>query len=122
MRTAIPNLIRRVILQRTHCDNSPHNPAIGCKEYICPLWKCNNGMFDESGKEIDHIIEVKFGGTNELKNLQVSISTDIQQVEIKSFGGFCKRLIFILFLLKTNLLNFVFVKLQYLNIKIKNKC
>ena len=71
MRTAIPNLIRRVILQRTHCDNSPHNPAIGCKEYICPLWKCNNGMFDESGKEIDHIIEVKFGGTNELKNLQV---------------------------------------------------
>jgi 5-methylcytosine-specific restriction endonuclease McrA len=27
-------------------------------------------MFDESGMQIDHIIEVKHGGTNEITNLQ----------------------------------------------------
>jgi 5-methylcytosine-specific restriction endonuclease McrA len=63
--------MRKVLLSRERCDNSPHNPAIGCKGYICPLWKCNGGLFDESGKEIDHITEVSLGGNNELSNLQV---------------------------------------------------
>jgi len=48
------------------------NPAIGCKGYLCPLWSGpQQGRFDESGKEIDHIVEVKHSGTNELSNLQV---------------------------------------------------
>ena len=63
--------IRKELLERVHCANHPQFPATGCKDYICPLWKCNNGLFDESGKEIDHIIEVTQGGTNDLDNLQV---------------------------------------------------
>ena len=58
-------------MTRNQCDNKPDSPGIGCKGYSCPLWKCNNGLFDESGREIDHIIEVKHGGTNELTNLQL---------------------------------------------------
>ena len=63
--------IRNELLNRMVCANHPQFPAPGCKDYICPMWKCNGGLFDESGKEIDHIIEVIQNGTNELSNLQV---------------------------------------------------
>ena len=69
-RKAIPVSIRRVLLQRPQCANVPGNHAPGCKGYTCPMWKSNNGFFDESGKQIDHIIEVKHDGTNDLHNLQ----------------------------------------------------
>jgi len=70
-RKIIPLATRTELLSRLSCANRPESPAIGCKGYSCPLWKCGNGFFDESGKEIDHIIEVKHGGTNEISNLQV---------------------------------------------------
>jgi hypothetical protein len=35
------------------------------------MWKSNGGYFDESGFQIDHIVEVKHGGGNELVNLQM---------------------------------------------------
>ena len=63
--------IRNELLNRMVCANHPQFSAPGCKDYICPMWKCNGGLFDESGKEIDHIIEVTQNGTNELSNLQV---------------------------------------------------
>ena len=62
---------RRQILLKNQCANSPLVPAPGCIGYQCPMWKSNYGYFDESGKEIDHIIEVTHGGTNDLSNLQV---------------------------------------------------
>ena len=71
MRVTIPSVVKKEVLTRNKCDNKPDNPAVGCKGYECPLWKCNDGLFDESGKEIDQIIEVKHGGTNELTNLQL---------------------------------------------------
>ena len=61
---------RKEVLAKTHCANHPYNFAPGCKGYICPLWKSGSGEFDESGKQIDHIVEVKHGGTNDLSNLQ----------------------------------------------------
>ena len=70
-RKSFSAVIRKELLNRTVCANHPQFPAPGCKDYICPLWKCNGGLFDESGKEIDHIIEVTLGGTNDLSNLQV---------------------------------------------------
>ena len=62
--------IRNQVLLRNQCANHPGNPAPGCKNYICPMWRTNNGYFDESGKQIDHIVEVTHGGTNDLSNLQ----------------------------------------------------
>ena len=63
--------VRKQLLQSNQCANAPHAPATGCIYYICPMWKTNGGYFDESGFEIDHILEVTHGGTNELSNLQV---------------------------------------------------
>jgi 5-methylcytosine-specific restriction endonuclease McrA len=62
---------RKILLERPQCANSPFLQAPGCKGFQCPMWKINNGYFDESGKQIDHIVEIKHGGTNELSNLQV---------------------------------------------------
>jgi 5-methylcytosine-specific restriction endonuclease McrA len=70
-RKTISVSIRKQLLQSNQCANNPQNPATGCVNYICPMWKSNDGYFDESGFEIDHIVEVTHGGTNELSNLQV---------------------------------------------------
>jgi 5-methylcytosine-specific restriction endonuclease McrA len=70
-RKAIPTVVRDELSSRKQCANNPSNQAIGCKGYTCPLWKSDGGYFDESGFQIDHIIEVTHGGTNEISNLQV---------------------------------------------------
>lgn len=38
--------------------------------YVCPQWRNYNGSFDISGYQIDHIIELRYGGTNDRSNLQ----------------------------------------------------
>ena len=63
--------VRNELLLRKTCANVPGNFAPGCKGYICPMWKCNGGYFDEAGCQIDHIIEVTHGGNSNIKNLQV---------------------------------------------------
>jgi 5-methylcytosine-specific restriction endonuclease McrA len=70
-RKSISASVRKELLTRKMCANSPLVPAPGCIGYVCPLWKMNYGYFDESGFEIDHIVEVTHGGTNELSNLQM---------------------------------------------------
>ena len=62
---------RNILLSQQFCANSPTNPAPGCRGYLCPLWNGPRlGEFDESGSELDHIIEVTCGGTNDITNLQ----------------------------------------------------
>jgi len=70
-RKTIPAHVRNELMARVQCANSPEKAAVGCKDYSCPLWKTNFGYFDESGFQIDHIVEVAHGGTNEISNLQV---------------------------------------------------
>ena len=70
-RAAIPERVLRELRGRTHCANHPLRFAPGCRDYICPLWRSGSGAFDESGRQIDHIVEVTKGGTNDLSNLQV---------------------------------------------------
>jgi 5-methylcytosine-specific restriction endonuclease McrA len=70
-RKSIPAKTKIQLLSRKQCANNPSDQAPGCSSYCCPLWAQRGGYFDESGYEIDHIIEVKHGGTNDLSNLQL---------------------------------------------------
>lgn len=70
-RKTISKKVIKTLDEIVYCNNVPGKFAPGCKDYICPMWKSNNGMFDESGKQIDHIVEVTHGGTNDISNLQV---------------------------------------------------
>lgn len=47
-----------------------NNKCIGAPNYICPLITKNGGYFDESGYEIDHIIEYCLTQNNDITNLQ----------------------------------------------------
>jgi len=70
-RKAISVSTRAELLRSNQCANVPNMFAAGCKDYICPMWSFNGGFFDESGYEIDHIIEYSHGGGNEIDNLQL---------------------------------------------------
>lgn len=65
-----------LILQNNKCANSPFKPAINLKGYECLLWKYQDGSFDESGYQFDHINEYsilsKKGDSklNDISNLQ----------------------------------------------------
>src|SRR5579864_7309235 len=55
------------------CANSPGSNALGTNDYKCPLWDregSNKGNFDESGYEIDHIVEHSISGNDDIENLQ----------------------------------------------------
>lgn len=54
--------------QKYKCKNSPQSQVI--QEYDCPLWTCGDGNFDESGYEIDHIIEYSISKNHHIENLQ----------------------------------------------------
>ena len=62
---------RKVFDQNKYCANRPSNPALGCRDYLCPLWLAGRcGEFDESGKQIDHIVEYCEEQNNNIDNLQ----------------------------------------------------
>jgi len=78
-----PNLTKRNVTEATKkriagqqyykCANKPGLQLRGLKNYKCPLWQKNNeskGSFDESGYDIDHIIEHSCGGNDSDTNLQ----------------------------------------------------
>jgi hypothetical protein len=55
------------------CANKPDSKINKIKNYQCPLWQKNDdtkGCFDESGYEIDHIIEYSITNDDSLNNLQ----------------------------------------------------
>ena len=56
--------------QEYKCANKPLNPAVNLKGYMCLLWYCNDGYFDESGYQIDHIVEYCDEHNNNIDNLQ----------------------------------------------------
>jgi len=70
-RKVISTSVRDELLRSNQCANIPNLFALGCKDYICPMWKSNSGFFDESGFQIDHIVEVTHGGGNTIDNLQL---------------------------------------------------
>jgi 5-methylcytosine-specific restriction endonuclease McrA len=63
--------IKTVLLtQSNKCCNKPDKPAVNLRGYNCLLWKYQDGTFDESGYEMDHINEHCATSDNTLKNLQ----------------------------------------------------
>src|ERR1044071_3370307 len=55
------------------CANSPGSKVLGTSDYKCPLWEkegSNKGSFDESGYEIDHIVEHSISGNDNIENVQ----------------------------------------------------
>jgi hypothetical protein len=71
-RKTITPKIKQLILEKQEykCANSLYNPAINLIDYKCLLWKYENGYFDASGFDIDHINEVSRSKDNEFENLQ----------------------------------------------------
>ena len=63
--------IKTVLLtQSNKCCNKPDKPAVNLRGYNCLLWKYQDGTFDESGYEMDHINEHCATSDNTLKTLQ----------------------------------------------------
>jgi hypothetical protein len=59
--------------------------AAGIPDYQCPLWIGNNkGCFDESGYEIDHIVEYSMSKDDSIKNLQ-ALCRSCHMVKTKRF-------------------------------------
>ncbi len=57
--------------QNYRCVNNNDVTIRGIDGYICPFWKNHgDGVFDESGYEIDHIVELCISGNNDEFNLQ----------------------------------------------------
>jgi len=54
--------------QNYKCANSPGSHTI--QGYNCDRWVNDNGDFNQSGYDIDHVKEVADGGGNDMKNLQ----------------------------------------------------
>jgi hypothetical protein len=59
--------------QRSRCANKPNSNIRGLENYNCNLWKIEGmdmGLFDESGYDIDHIIEHSIIADDSIENLQ----------------------------------------------------
>lgn len=72
-RKPIPQNIKQFILlnrQGNKCANIPGGSAPGVGDYQCLLWKYQDGTFDESGYEFDHIDEYCLTQDNHHKNIQ----------------------------------------------------
>ena len=72
--------------QNYKCNNKPGRKLKGLRKYSCPLWKDkkNPGSFDESGYEIDHIVEHCLSHDDSESNLQ-ALCVSCHRVKTKRF-------------------------------------
>jgi hypothetical protein len=74
VKRAVSDATKRLVAgrQKYKCANRPNIELRKLDSYECPLWHSDEhcGSFDESGYEIDHIIELANGGSNNIINLQ----------------------------------------------------
>lgn len=68
--------------QKYKCNNKSNSKII--ENYDCPLWSKNDGSFDESGYEIDHIVEFSISKNNDINNLQ-ALCHSCHSVKTKRF-------------------------------------
>jgi hypothetical protein len=80
--------------QHYKCANSPTKQLAGLTDYKCPLWQIigqNQGLFDESGYEIDHITEFSVTQNDDDNNLQ-ALCLCCHNVKTKRFNAINKKL------------------------------
>lgn len=73
IRKTIPESLKKRVAgkQLYTCANTKDSKLSGLEDYECPLWNGKNkGSFDESGYEIDHIVEHTLSNNNDECNLQ----------------------------------------------------
>lgn len=73
--------------QHFKCANSPGSNITRIEDYECPLWKNHGefrGCFDESGYDIDHIVEHSLTYNDSIKNLQ-ALCKSCHSVKTKRF-------------------------------------
>jgi hypothetical protein len=82
----ISNNIKQQVLQKQSytCANSPFAPALNLHDYKCLLWICQNGLFDESGYDFDHIDEHCITSDNSISNIQ-ALCPNCHRVKTKKF-------------------------------------
>ena len=65
---------KKIVFERQggKCANNPHFPAIGLKDFLCPLWESPRlcGNFDKNICQFDHIDEFSSGGKTTIGNSQ----------------------------------------------------
>jgi hypothetical protein len=75
-------------IQSFKCANSLSISLSGLETYNCPLWQKaitdNQGSFDQSGFELDHIKELSISGDNSLDNFQ-ALCKSCHSVKTKKF-------------------------------------
>jgi hypothetical protein len=71
------------------CANKPDITLYNLENYNCPMWSLYNGSFDESGYDIDHIIEFSISQNNMEDNLQ-ALCVSCHRVKTRNFAG-CKK-------------------------------
>ncbi len=75
--------------QYNKCANNPNIILAGLSDYKCPLWQNIDidirGCFDESGYEIDHIVEFSLTNNDDISNLQ-ALCKSCHTVKTKNFN------------------------------------
>lgn len=87
-RNVSESLKKRVAgMQLYKCANKNDIQLTGLTGYKCPLWNSsNNGSFDESGYDIDHIVEHVISGDDDISNLQ-ALCKSCHMVKTKRFNS-----------------------------------
>ena len=78
-------IIHTVLKQGNKCANRPGSNIRNIGNFECPRWKFYNGEFDDqSGFEIDHILEHALGGRENETNVE-ALCLDCHRVKTKNF-------------------------------------
>src|SRR5579863_9979847 len=91
MKRRVTNAQKKMIAGKQYykCNNIPGSNLVGLNGYKCPLWMKYDaslrGCFDESGYEIDHVVEHSISKDDNDKNLQ-ALCVSCHLVKTKYFA------------------------------------
>ena len=93
-RTVALSLKKKIAAKQNYkCANSQNKELAGLENYKCLLWQItgpNQGIFDESGYEIDHILEKSISNDDAEENLQ-ALCVGCHRVKTTRFNSKIKK-------------------------------